>query len=399
MSNKLLGVAGFTADKVAKSFSVNKYGHVNVVGDVKGAIIGNIVEPYGPNYSGVVAVMGRQVLAGVEIDSLAPGCRYLGSSGNRLFFQNSVNSKDLTITNLNLQVIGTHTIPEVIVPDSSYRGEMFVKDGYFVYSTANEIIVKTDRFEEVLRLGRYYSPVYSYYDTVLIHNNMVIKTESKRADNPNPKLSFYELPTGKLVKTIDIVDVIVKPITNGVIGLFNTFITAEGDKLVLAVRTSSGQEDVARTINVLDLNNYSVIVAGAQPLNGADVDSFGIHDGTLYMVPFNSAKIGLLHYMDINKPTNKGLIGQVFLNSTGTGTAPADARIVDGILSVRETGNSKAPNRMLYKNKMQEIAPGASLYNWSAGKDRLGRIVMCKGNYVMILSEELILKGYRVVES
>lgn len=397
MSNKLLGVAGFTADKVAKSFSVNEHGHINIVGDVKGAVIGSIVEPYGPNYSGVVAVMGRQVLAGAEIESLGASSRYLGSSGNKLFFQNSVHSKNITVTNLNLQVIATHTIPENIVNDSAYTGEMFAKDGYFVYRTYGEqFVIKTDRFEEVLRLE-----ATKDVQSVLIHNNMVIRSDNKRTEGSAAMLRFYALPTGELVKTIDIGEEIVKPITDGDVGLFTTSIAAEGNKLVLAVGVFgqiSLRKDVTATLNVIDLNNYSVLKGGLKPQGYITPVSLGVRDGIIYYIPYRQDGIGEVYYISIDDPTDNGLTGQVYVKNSG-GTRPEDCRITDGILSLNTHQISVGPSLSLHKNNKQEIAPRANLYHWSAGRDRLGRIVMCKDKYAMILSEEFVLKGYRVVES
>lgn len=392
MPNKLLGVAGFTADKVAKGFSVNEHGHINIAGNIDNVVIGSAVEPYGPNYQGVVAVMGREVQAGKDLPRLTLSPRFIGSTGNRLFFQNDTNSDRITITNLNLQEVDEYTIPGPIGKDTAYKMELFVKGGHLVYhSEGHRVVVNAITLKEVFRVP---SPP---LQSTIIHNGMLIVAESKHADNTTPQLKFYNLSDGELEREIDIVSEIVEPITNGTIGFFSAFIAAENDKLVLAIRTGGGsQEDVVQTLNIIELNNYSVVELGLRPNGLMTVDKLSVFEEYVYFLSYSAAGKGTLRYVNLNNLNDTGIVADIYNRHSGE-TRPADVSIIDGIISVNSYNMEEAPNYILHKNTLTELVPGAHLYNWSAGKDPLGRIVMCTRGYAMLLSEELVLKGYRMV--
>lgn len=372
-----MSVGGYTPSKIAVGISLDAEGKVQINNPKVDKIIGSIVEPHDDSYRGLVAVLGANCIANVGLmygsycTPFKDGNTYvIGAANNIYILDQNLNIIKSAVSNGNGSIFGCYADNNhvyTIRPTATFRIEKhnksdltFVKgvvapvapegfynsagssspialvgDSQYLYSIMRGIIVKYDK-----ELNLVASKDLSKYPV-----SALVASQYRILGVHNKKLIFSMWVNNELSRlfSVDMATLDVTEIGSGVIAI-SSFI--DGDNVV-----SISQDR-------MEITNILTGVKTSHPLGG----------GFSY-VPQNITGISNGKYAVIN----------------------GDVHPSANILEVREVSTEDGYESRVYRIKLDSTILNIHI-------DDIGRVWVMLGNgSVMLLNDELTLKGYRIV--
>ena len=371
--SKIMSVGGYNPSKIAVGMSLDADGKVQINNPKADKIIGSIVEPHDDSYRGLVAVLGANCIANVNLayasycSPFKDGNTYLIGAANLIYvLDQNLNITKSGVTNGEGSIVGFYAdrdhvfvcrsntfkidkynksdltfVKEVVAPVSDYKSATLdgvvtiTGDENHIYSILRGKIVKYDKdLNLVASKDLSEAPV-----SALANNQYRILGEH------NKKLIFSMFINTELSRlfSVDMATLAVTEIGSGVRGI-SSFI--------------EGKNVVSISADRMEVTNITTGVTTSHSIKG----NFGYH-------PLRISGI-----------------------SNGKYTAVSgDSYPSSNVLEVREVSSEDGYESRVYRIKLDSNIIKTYI-------DDIGRVwVMLGNNSIMLLNDELTLKGYRIV--
>ena len=372
--SKIMSVGGYNPSKIAVGMSLDADGKVQVNNPKVDKIIGSIVEPHDDNYRGLVAVLGANCIANVGLEFGAyckpfkDGNTYVIGAANYIYIlDQNLNIIKSAVSNGFGSVAGCYADEYhvyTIRPSPTFRIEK--------HNKADLTFVKGFEATE----GDYLSASFSGVVTLIGDEN-----------------HLYSIMRGKIVKydkDLNLVaskDLSESPVSALVDNQYR-ILGVHNKKLIFSLLITPSQSrlfsvDMA-TLNVTEIG--SGVIATSSFIEGDNVVTISVDRMEL---------TNILTGVKTSHPLggNLGYTPQVItgISNGKYAVISGDTHLDADVLEVREVSSKDGYESRVYRIKLDFFISSTHI-------DDIGRVwVMMENGSVLLLNDELTLKGYRIV--